>query len=186
MNRFLITARIKTKDGDFETKPSPAFFLPDGSFGGEDVVSLQIYYGKKGEEILIETLKLNQPKDQGFVFDKSKVVPCPEKCTFNWQQFHKDLDVAMAHMIEEFDGFYPSKAKLWDLVEYSFVKSGGNNNSMKSVGEVIASPQYQKRMEERKIDTTHRVGEHEPKPGELLNVEKCSNPNCLICYGPKI
>lgn len=35
-------------------------------------------------------------------------------------------------------------------------------------------------------DTTHRVGEHEPKPGELLNVEKCSNPNCLICYGPKL
>lgn len=87
--------------------------------------------------------------EESFVFDKSKVVPCPEKCTFNWQQFHKDLDVAIAHMIEEFDGFYPSKAKLWDLVQYSFVKSGGDNNSMKTVGEVIASPQYQERLKKR-------------------------------------
>ncbi len=101
-------------------------------------------------DLIIETNKrFSSTKNDAqptFVFDKSKVVPCPEKCTFNWQQFHKDLDVALAHMIDEFDGFYPSKADLWDLVQYSFVKSGGNNNSMKSVGEVIASPQYQKRM----------------------------------------
>ncbi len=60
-----------------------------------------------------------------FIFDETKVKPCPDTCKFDWKKFHKDLDVAMAHMIEEFDGFLPSQAKFWDFVRYSFIKSGG-------------------------------------------------------------
>ena len=61
-----------------------------------------------------------------------KVKPCPKKCIFNWKKFHGDLDVVMAHMIQELDGFYPSKAKLWDLVEYSFEKMEHSDRKSKT------------------------------------------------------
>lgn len=35
---------------------------------------------------------------------------------FDWDKFHHDLDFAMAQMITEVDGFYPSKAMLWDFL----------------------------------------------------------------------
>lgn len=62
------------------------------------------------------------------MIDKEKIKPCPAICKFDWKQFHKDLDMAMAHMIEEIPGFYPTKASLWDLVEYSFKKQSANGN----------------------------------------------------------
>ena len=39
----------------------------------------------------------------------------------NWKQFHKDLDLAMATMIEE-ENILPSRTSLMDFAEFSNLK----------------------------------------------------------------
>lgn len=54
-----------------------------------------------------------------------KVNPCPDDCTFNWTEFHKQLDIAVAHMITDAkidtprEKFAPSKASILQLLNYS-------------------------------------------------------------------
>lgn len=47
-----------------------------------------------------------------------KVTPCPKSCAMNWPEFHKLLDVAIAHMIDEQDA-PPSKTSLLEFMEFS-------------------------------------------------------------------
>ncbi len=51
------------------------------------------------------------------------VQPCPKDCAFDWVEFHKLLDVAMAHMIDE-KKILPSKTDLLQFAEYSNNKQG--------------------------------------------------------------
>lgn len=46
---------------------------------------------------------------------------CPPECVFDWPSFHKQLDWAMAHFIEDTDG-YPSKTSILDFATYSHTK----------------------------------------------------------------
>ena len=46
------------------------------------------------------------------------VKPCPQSCAMNWPEFHKLLDVAIAHMIDESDAL-PSKTSLLDFMQFS-------------------------------------------------------------------
>lgn len=71
-----------------------------------------------------------------------------------------------------------------DEVERSWAKARPGQQPTE-VGLIATLEKLLKEWKEN-FDTTHRVGEHEPKESELLNVEKCSNPNCLICFGPKL
>lgn len=54
-----------------------------------------------------------------------KALPCPPECTFDWEQFHKDLDTAISHMITDAkistagDEYLPSKTSILKLAEYS-------------------------------------------------------------------
>jgi hypothetical protein len=54
-----------------------------------------------------------------------KVISCPEWCPFDWVQFHKDLDIAMAHAIEELsdpipgETWLPNKVSVMDFARYS-------------------------------------------------------------------
>lgn len=47
------------------------------------------------------------------------VKPCPKECVFDWKRFHRDLDIAMAHMIDEIEGFLPSQNDIMVLAEFS-------------------------------------------------------------------
>jgi len=51
-----------------------------------------------------------------------KVEPCPETCTFDWITFHRELDYAVAHMIQEIDGMLPSKTSVFNLMAFSNAK----------------------------------------------------------------
>lgn len=54
--------------------------------------------------------------------------PCPKSCGFDWVKFHKDLDMAIAHLIDEADlntpgeDYLPSKVSLMKFTEYSNAK----------------------------------------------------------------
>jgi hypothetical protein len=50
-----------------------------------------------------------------------EVKKCPEHCKFDWKKFHNDIDIALAHMIDE-KGTYPSKTSLMDFLVYSNAK----------------------------------------------------------------
>lgn len=50
------------------------------------------------------------------------VKKCPKRCKFNWMSFHKDLDIAVSHMIEEND-ILPSTTSLTKFIEYSCLKN---------------------------------------------------------------
>lgn len=54
-----------------------------------------------------------------------KVEPCPENCTFDWITFHRELDYAVAHMIQEIDGTLPSKTSLLAFMSFSNAKVDG-------------------------------------------------------------
>jgi hypothetical protein len=50
-----------------------------------------------------------------------KVKKCPEECKFDWKKFHRELDIAFAHFIEEsplgVHGF--SDKPIMELLEFS-------------------------------------------------------------------
>lgn len=46
------------------------------------------------------------------------ITACPDDCTFDWEQFHKDLDVALAHFIEE-TGSTPSGSTVMGFLQFS-------------------------------------------------------------------
>ena len=54
--------------------------------------------------------------------------PCPKSCPFNWVEFHKQLDIATAHLIDEAgpdtpgEDYLPSKVSLMKFLEYSNAK----------------------------------------------------------------
>jgi hypothetical protein len=53
------------------------------------------------------------------------VKPCPEDCSFDWVEFHKQLNIALAHLIyEEPSGTYlPSQTSCMTFAEYVYAKS---------------------------------------------------------------
>lgn len=48
------------------------------------------------------------------------IKPCPKSCAFNWVAFHQQLDMALAHFIDEQDAL-PSKT---DMVEFAKFSNG--------------------------------------------------------------
>lgn len=54
--------------------------------------------------------------------------PCPKSCKFDWVDFHKKLDIAIAHLIDEAGAdtpgneYLPSKTPIMTLLEYSNAK----------------------------------------------------------------
>ena len=52
-----------------------------------------------------------------------KVEPCPSTCAFDWIAFHRLLDYAVAHMIQEIEGTLPSKTSLFAFMSFSNAKS---------------------------------------------------------------
>jgi hypothetical protein len=50
------------------------------------------------------------------------IIACPDTCKFNWPAFHKQLDIALAHAIEEQD-MLPNKTSMMEFLTYSFEKS---------------------------------------------------------------
>jgi hypothetical protein len=50
---------------------------------------------------------------------------CPPECTFDWVAFHKQLDIAMAHLIDDAGPdapgaeYLPSQVSLMKFAEYS-------------------------------------------------------------------
>lgn len=46
---------------------------------------------------------------------------CPKECLFDWIDFHKKLDIAIAHIIDEQDKL-PSNTSLLEMIQYSFEK----------------------------------------------------------------
>lgn len=51
----------------------------------------------------------------------NEVHRCPSECMFDWAQFHKSLDIATAHMINETPAL-PSKTTLLEFLQYSNAK----------------------------------------------------------------
>lgn len=54
--------------------------------------------------------------------------PCPKSCKFDWVAFHSQLDLAMAHLIEEaepdahIEDYGPSHVSILQFAEYSNAK----------------------------------------------------------------
>lgn len=54
-----------------------------------------------------------------------RVTPCPKDCPFDWVDFHRKLDGAVAHMISESsypDICLPTEVSVMDLMEYASQK----------------------------------------------------------------
>jgi len=62
---------------------------------------------------------------------KKTTKPCPTECAFDWVDFHKKFDIAIAHMIDESE-ILPSETSIFEMIEYSFAKQklqkGGKKN----------------------------------------------------------
>lgn len=51
------------------------------------------------------------------------IKPCPPECTFDWMDFHRKLDTAFAHFVEEYPELTAfSDRPIIELLKYSNAK----------------------------------------------------------------
>lgn len=53
--------------------------------------------------------------------NESEIKACPEDCIFDWERFHRHLDIAMAHLISE-THCLPSRTSVMELAKYTNAK----------------------------------------------------------------